>query len=271
MINDLTKNKEEIKQQEEKIWQDVNDYERELSNQLEENKQTDRKIKSLDSQYRRLKSTNFINEVFKISSQDQFGTISGFRLGRIDQLVEPEWDEINTAIGQAAYLMAIIAHRFGYKFENHKINLCGAMSTIQSKTEVAPKANMQRSLKYELFFGVNYGSGSVTEERFNTALCYLLHALYGLITEVKMKFEDLGNQDASSNKEPYPININDNTIAGKSVKYKAVESQNWTLAMKFFLTNLQWLVYRTQLKDIQYQQENVNMDKNNSNFTSAGL
>jgi hypothetical protein len=41
-----------------------------------------------------------------------------------------EWDEINTALGQTAYLMAIIAHRFGYKFEKYKINLCGAMSTI---------------------------------------------------------------------------------------------------------------------------------------------
>lgn len=47
--------------------------------------------------------------------------------------METDWDEINTALGQAAYLMAVIAHRFGYKFEKYKINLCGAMSTIEPR------------------------------------------------------------------------------------------------------------------------------------------
>ena len=90
-------------------------------------------MKNLTQLYKRLRQTNFINEVFHISSQDQFGTISGFRLGRLTQLVDVDWDEISAALGQAVYLMAVIAHRFGYKFEKYKINLCGAMSTIQLK------------------------------------------------------------------------------------------------------------------------------------------
>jgi len=81
--------------------------------------------------YQRMRKTNFINEVFNISTLNEFGTISGFRLGRIESTSDVKWDEINTALGQTAYLMAIIAHRFGYKFEKFYINLCGSMSTIQ--------------------------------------------------------------------------------------------------------------------------------------------
>jgi len=130
MLKDLDRSKGAIQAQEDSIWRKVNDYEKELSTQLEANKQVDGQIKNLTQLYKRLRQTNFVNEVFHISSQDQFGTISGFRLGRINQLVDVEWDEINTALGQAAYLMAVIAHRFGFKFDKYKINLCGAMSTI---------------------------------------------------------------------------------------------------------------------------------------------
>lgn len=252
MIEDLSKSKDQIKAQESSLWRDVNSYERELSAQLEQNKVVDGQVRSLSHLYERLRSTNFINEVFKISSQDQFGTISGFRLGRIDQLVEPEWDEINTALGQAAYLMAVIAHRFGYKFEKYKINLCGAMSTIELRYALAGALQGKKD-KYELYYGVNYGGGSIRDERFNTALTYLLDALDGLISDVQSKIHQSlqASHDGPSKKEPWTINGAE--IGGHSIKYKPVDSQNWTLAMKFFLTNLQWLVYQTQLKDIADQ------------------
>lgn len=67
--------------------------------------------------YNKLQQTSFLNEVFHISTQDQFGTISGFRLGKIENVVEVEWAEINTALGQVAYLVTQIAHRFGFSFK----------------------------------------------------------------------------------------------------------------------------------------------------------
>lgn len=45
-----------------------------------------------------MRKTNFINEVFFISSNEEFGTISGFRLGKLPT-VDVKWDEINAAIG----------------------------------------------------------------------------------------------------------------------------------------------------------------------------
>ena len=83
----------------------------------------------MDSQYKRLRSTNVLNEVFQIGTTDEFGTISGFRLGKLPT-IEVKWDEINAALGQSVYLMCVLAHRFNYKFEKHEIFLCGAYSRI---------------------------------------------------------------------------------------------------------------------------------------------
>ena len=57
-----------------------------------------------------------------------------------------------------------------------------------------------------------------------------------------------------------------NKIGGQSIKYKSNDTTTWTSSMKFFLTNLQWLIYMTQLRDIQEQQENVNMETKVANY-----
>jgi len=67
-LKNLEISKEQILSQEDGIWQKVNDYERELSTQLEQNKQIDGQIENLTQLYKRLRKTNFINEVFHISS-----------------------------------------------------------------------------------------------------------------------------------------------------------------------------------------------------------
>ena len=100
-------------------------------------------------------------------------------------MVDVDWDEISAALGQAAYLMAIVAHRFGYKFEKYKINLCGAMSTIQLK--YAPSSSNQKTSKYELYINSQVESN---EKRLNTGLEYLLDALQGLMEFVKKKMQE---------------------------------------------------------------------------------
>ena len=65
----------------------------------------------LKQQYERLVQTTFINEVFEISSAGEFGTISGFRLGK-HSTIDIKWDEVSAALGQIAYLLCVLAHRF---------------------------------------------------------------------------------------------------------------------------------------------------------------
>jgi beclin 1 len=92
-----------------------------------------------------------MNEVFFISSLDEFGTISGFRFGRLPT-VDVKWEEINAAVGQSVYLLCVLAHRFNYKFEKYDLVLNGSFSRISLK------ANQKQ--KFELYM-------PSSEERFN--------------------------------------------------------------------------------------------------------
>ena len=80
----LKSKKNDIEKHEQEIWEKLNDYEKEHIGQLEECQQTRVQTANMEQLYKRFKRTNFLNEVFNISSQDHFGTISGFRLGRIN-------------------------------------------------------------------------------------------------------------------------------------------------------------------------------------------
>jgi N-acetylmuramoyl-L-alanine amidase len=61
-------------------------------------------------------------------------------------------------------------------------------------------------------------------------------------------------------------------IGGEKIEYSSKDfTQAWALAMKNFLTNLQWLVYMTQLRDIAEQQTNANMKTASANFNISGL
>lgn len=94
----LQKAKESLQAEERVFWRDVNNYEKNLTVFQESLSQADYLIQNLDWQFKRLRSTNFINEVFYISTLDEFGTISGFRMGRLPT-TEVKWEEINAAIG----------------------------------------------------------------------------------------------------------------------------------------------------------------------------
>jgi beclin 1 len=87
------------------------------------------KLSMMKKMYERLEKTTFINEVFEISSAGEFGTISGFRLGK-NQTIDIKWEEVNAAIGQIAYLICVLAHRFKFTFDKYYIHLRGSFSAI---------------------------------------------------------------------------------------------------------------------------------------------
>jgi len=62
--------------------------------------------------------------MFPIATADEFGTICGFRLGRLPN-TDFKWEELNMALGQATYLLVVLATRFGFQFEHHEFYLCG--------------------------------------------------------------------------------------------------------------------------------------------------
>lgn len=70
------------------------------------------------------------------------------------------WDEINAAIGQLVYLLCVLAHRLGYKFEKFNLHVNGAFSKISLNSI------NNKDKKYDLFYGAS-------EEKFNVGLTYL--------------------------------------------------------------------------------------------------
>jgi len=64
-------------------------------------------------------------------------------------------------LGQIVYLLCVLAHRLGYRFEKHYLHVNGGFSKISIRNN--PK------LKGELFYG--------NEEKFNTGLVMLLECV----------------------------------------------------------------------------------------------
>lgn len=109
--------------------------------------------------------------MFQIGTAEELGTIGGFRLGKLP-MTEVKLDEINAAMGHSIYLMCVLAHRFGYKFDTkYDIILCGAYCRIALK--------QSPSIKCELYLTSSFN------ERYNTGLIYVLDALNGLSAHIE--------------------------------------------------------------------------------------
>jgi beclin 1 len=185
-----------------------------------------------------------INEIFQIGTSEELGTISGFRLGRLPT-TDVKWEEINAAMGQAVYLLAVLAHRFNYKFERYDIALCGAYTKISLKK---PLNSQSKQTKYELFMPSN-------EERYNQGLVFLLDSLKSLTNYVESNYGSLvqkmfaAKEYMNIKNQTCRLDINSDLIGKQSIKYNSNNLPQWTKACKYFLTKLQYLVLMSVLFD----------------------
>jgi beclin 1 len=78
-----------------------------------------------------LRSMHCLNDVFFIWHAGKFGTINGFRLGKLTT-VPVDWPEINAALGQAALLLATIAGMRGNDlvFSQYRLVPNGSFSKV---------------------------------------------------------------------------------------------------------------------------------------------
>ena len=68
--------------------------------------------------------------------QGPFGTINGFRLGRLPG-VHVEWAEINAAWGQVVLLLSSLAKKMGLKLKRYKLVPFGNYSFLESLEDKA--------------------------------------------------------------------------------------------------------------------------------------
>ncbi len=77
----------------------------------------------------RFDSINIFNNTFFIRYIGHFGTINGFKLGRLPSQ-QVEWSEINCGLGQVTLLMHSIANFKSIKFSKFELNPNGSNPII---------------------------------------------------------------------------------------------------------------------------------------------
>ncbi len=112
------------------LWRDWDVLQGQVKEYDLERDSMDLKIDHAVKWLERLQKSNVYNDAFRISHDGQFGTINGFRLGRLPN--HPvDWTEINAALGQAMLLLYTLAKRVNFKFSAYKLVPNGSFSRLE--------------------------------------------------------------------------------------------------------------------------------------------
>ncbi|KRZ70927.1 Beclin-1-like protein [Trichinella papuae] len=212
-----------LTEQEAKLWRRYRDLRRKVLDLENENLSAMNQYHYANSCLKKLEESNALNMTFHIWHSGHFGTINGYRLGRLpDQPVS--WTEINTAFGQAALLMHTLIKKAGLKLERY---------------ELVPFANysylvcLQSGKELRL-----YTDGGVKfnwHPRFDQAIV----AFVDCLCQLEQRIRQLVGVDYNL---PYKMRGDKIEDGGNqySVRTHFNSEERWTKAMKCLLTNLKW-------------------------------
>lgn len=181
------------------------------------------KLVNAKEQIDKYKITDVYNDTFHIWHEGHFGTINGFRLGRLPS--QPvDWNEINAAWGQATLLLYTIAKKCNFKFSTYRLLPIGSASKMERISD--------RST-YEL-----YGSSDISLGRlfWYRRFDYGMAAFLGCLKEMG---EFVENQDKSFK---LPYRIDKDKVGDMSIRIQFNNEETWTKALKYMLTNLKYLL-----------------------------
>eukprot|EP00003_Mantamonas_plastica_P004759 TRINITY_DN1380_c0_g1_i2.p1 TRINITY_DN1380_c0_g1~~TRINITY_DN1380_c0_g1_i2.p1 ORF type:complete len:461 (+),score=134.33 TRINITY_DN1380_c0_g1_i2:157-1383(+) len=223
-ILNLKEEQAELEEIENQYWSDYNDFQMRLNQSQEDRDCVRSRIEAASLQLEKLRRTNIYNDTFHIWHEGHFGTINGFRLGRLPS-VSVDWNEINAAWGQAVLLLHTMSNHCGYSFKEYRLIPMGSMSKMA-------KHNDDKST-LELYGSDSLGiSKFLWSRRYDNAMATYL----SLVDE----FGTYANQQDSSFKLPYPIE--EDKIMKLSIKLANTNDEGWTKALKYMLTDLKWLL-----------------------------
>ncbi|CCD25059.1 beclin 1 NDAI_0E02420 [Naumovozyma dairenensis CBS 421] len=211
-------------------------------------------VQSLQNQYDsaltdldELRKINIYNETFKIDHNGPFGTINGLRIGGFEECKVP-WRERNAGIGQIILLLATIGNRLNFKLKGYRLRPMGSYSKIMKLS-----TESQDWISYEAFHEENFKIGRLfrKETDFDKALECLLDIVQQMADRLPNSPTDTTNDESSlvapssavNETVELPYIMHKDKINAISVKlYGAEPNLPWTTAMKFFLTNVKWLL-----------------------------
>ncbi|RWS10531.1 beclin-1-like protein [Dinothrombium tinctorium] len=161
---------EEIRQQKEeleKMNEEENRYWCEYNNLKKIMYQVDDELQSVENQLRysqsqldKLRKTNVFNATFHIWHSGHFGTINGFRLGRLPT-VPVEWWEINAAWGQAVLLLHSLAKKMDFIFKRYKLVPYGNHSFLESLDDKSKELPLYGSGGFRFFWNTKFDQAMV--------------------------------------------------------------------------------------------------------------
>ena len=115
-----TQGKERLEEQEEQYWRQYSLHKQQLLLAEDEYRSLDCQLRYNQSQLDKLKKTNVFNATFHIWHSGHFGTINGFRLGRLPS-IPVDWNELNTAWGQTVLLLHSLVKRIKLQLQRYQL------------------------------------------------------------------------------------------------------------------------------------------------------
>ncbi|KAF9335436.1 autophagy protein 6 [Podila minutissima] len=214
----------ELDKEEERYWQECNEFQLALQNFHNERDSINLKYDYDSRQLEKLHKTNVYNDTFCIGHDGHFATINGFRLGRLPTQ-HVDWPEINAAWGQTLLLLHTIANKLSFEFKTYRLVPLGSFSRID-------KIEGDRA-SYELYGSGEFGFGRMfLNRRFDNAMVAFLNCLQQL--------GDYAEQQGPRLELPYKINKD--RIGDASIKLQFSQDEIWTKALKYTLTNTKWIL-----------------------------
>ncbi|KAG0213320.1 autophagy protein 6 [Mortierella sp. GBA30] len=214
----------ELDKEEERYWQECNEFQMALQTFHNERDSVNLKYDYDSRQLEKLHKTNVYNDTFCIGHDGHFATINGFRLGRLP--TQPvDWPEINAAWGQTLLLLHTIANKLNFEFKTYRLVPLGSFSRID-------KIEGDRA-SYELYGSGEFAIGRVfLNRRFDNAMVAFLNCLQQL--------GDYAEQQGP--KLALPYKISKDRIGDASIRLQFNQGETWTRALKYTLTNTKWIL-----------------------------
>ena len=216
---ELESNSRELDAREAAYWDDFNDFKLALRAHVEERDGLVVNIEQTARQLERLRRTNVFNDAFHIWFDGPFGTVNGFRLGRLPN-APVEWDEINAAWGMACLLLSTMASAAKLTFRHHTLHPLGSFSRVSDA----------RGNSYELFGPVNILSSHKYDR-----------AMTGFLACLKEFAEHAHATDVAAGVEPpfeLPYEIDGDKVDGRKIGFPFNRYERWTAALKIMLADL---------------------------------
>ncbi|KAI8333322.1 autophagy protein Apg6-domain-containing protein [Chlamydoabsidia padenii] len=222
---DLQQEEKELEKEEQVFWDECNNYQIQYQQFQNERDAINLKYDHDVRQLERLQKTVVYNDAFCIVQDGPFGTINGYRLGRLGS--HPvEWNEINAAWGQTLLLLYTVANKLKFQFQTYRLVPMGSFSKVE-------KVDGDVVVAYELYGSSDYALNRLfLNRRFDHAMVAMLNCLKQL--------SDYAEQKDRSIRLPY--RINKDKIGELSIRLQFNQDELWTKALRYMLTNMKWIL-----------------------------